>query len=185
MSERQCALGVRFLAGWRSQRHRGIAAGCDSAYRSKLVPGVLGIGGTLNRVQPAPVSSRRAMAQEFDRGGSVPDFRSNGTAIRTSRIPGASRRDGFADWALGVEWPGASAGAAVAGSSCERMPSRTQITRHDCVEGWSAIGKWTGVPLREVLERVRPQAEARFVVFHCADPMDGSGDSLLRKHRHG
>ena len=34
------------------------------------------------------------------------------------------------------------------------MASRTQITRHDCVEGWSAIGKWTGVPLSAVLDRV-------------------------------
>jgi DMSO/TMAO reductase YedYZ molybdopterin-dependent catalytic subunit len=44
------------------------------------------------------------------------------------------------------------------------------------VEGWSAIGKWTGVPLAEVLARVRPMPEARFVVFHCADPMTRAGD---------
>jgi DMSO/TMAO reductase YedYZ molybdopterin-dependent catalytic subunit len=55
------------------------------------------------------------------------------------------------------------------------MLSRTQITRHDCVEGWSAIGKWKGVPLSEVLALVRPRASARYVVFHCADPMDASG----------
>jgi DMSO/TMAO reductase YedYZ molybdopterin-dependent catalytic subunit len=54
------------------------------------------------------------------------------------------------------------------------MPPRTQITRHDCVEGWSVIGKWTGVPLRQVLSRVQPLPRARYVVFHCADPMDGS-----------
>jgi DMSO/TMAO reductase YedYZ molybdopterin-dependent catalytic subunit len=49
------------------------------------------------------------------------------------------------------------------------MPSRTQITRHDCVEGWSAIAKWKGVPLTEVLQRVQPSAKARYVVFHCMD----------------
>ena len=49
------------------------------------------------------------------------------------------------------------------------MPSRTQITRHDCVEGWSCIGQWTGVPMIEVLDQVRPKPEARFVVFHCYD----------------
>jgi DMSO/TMAO reductase YedYZ molybdopterin-dependent catalytic subunit len=43
------------------------------------------------------------------------------------------------------------------------------------VEGWSAIGKWTGVPLRHVLDLVAPQPSARFVVFHCADPMDDEG----------
>ena len=49
------------------------------------------------------------------------------------------------------------------------MPSKSQITRHDCVEGWSCIGQWTGVPLLDVLDQVRPKPEARFVVFHCFD----------------
>ncbi|MGC4098307.1 MAG: molybdopterin-dependent oxidoreductase [Nitrospira sp.] len=49
------------------------------------------------------------------------------------------------------------------------MPSRTQITRHDCVEGWSAIGKWTGVPLGDLMHLVEPLPEAQYVVFYCAD----------------
>ena len=49
------------------------------------------------------------------------------------------------------------------------LPVRTQITRHDCVEGWSCIGQWTGVRLQDVLEFVKPKPEARFVVFHCFD----------------
>jgi DMSO/TMAO reductase YedYZ molybdopterin-dependent catalytic subunit len=49
------------------------------------------------------------------------------------------------------------------------LPARTQITRHDCVEGWSCIGQWTGVPLHEVLDLVEPKPEARYVVFHCFD----------------
>jgi hypothetical protein len=56
------------------------------------------------------------------------------------------------------------------------LPARTQITCHDCVEGWSCIGKWTGVPLSEILSRAGVRPEARFVVFHCADTLDdGSG----------
>ncbi len=53
------------------------------------------------------------------------------------------------------------------------MPSRTQITRHDCVEGWSCIGQWQGVQLRHLLARVRPRPEAKYVVFRCADSMEG------------
>jgi len=49
------------------------------------------------------------------------------------------------------------------------MPLQTNITRHDCVEGWSAIGKFRGVRLSDVLDVVRPRAEARYVVFHCMD----------------
>lgn len=52
------------------------------------------------------------------------------------------------------------------------MPARTQITRHDCVEGWSCIAKWTGVPLSTILADVRPKPEARYVVFHCFDTME-------------
>jgi len=49
------------------------------------------------------------------------------------------------------------------------MPSRTQITRHDCVEGWSVIGKWKGVRLEEIMNKVQPAAAAKYVVFRCMD----------------
>jgi DMSO/TMAO reductase YedYZ molybdopterin-dependent catalytic subunit len=54
------------------------------------------------------------------------------------------------------------------------MPSRTQITRHDCVEGWSCIAKWRGVPLQRVLDQVSVKPEARYVVFHCFDAIERS-----------
>ena len=53
------------------------------------------------------------------------------------------------------------------------MPARTQITRHDCVEGWSAIGKWTGVPLKLLMDLAGTLPTARYAVFHCADDFDG------------
>jgi len=52
------------------------------------------------------------------------------------------------------------------------MPSRTQITRHDCVEGWSCIAKWQGVPLKQILDQVGVKPEARFVMFHCFDAIE-------------
>ncbi len=45
----------------------------------------------------------------------------------------------------------------------------SQITRHVCVEGWSAIGKWTGVPFRDFLRRVDADLTAKYVYFECAD----------------
>lgn len=54
------------------------------------------------------------------------------------------------------------------------MPSKTQITRHDCVEGWSCIAKWTGVPLAAVLNEAKPKLTARFAVFHCYDVLERS-----------
>jgi DMSO/TMAO reductase YedYZ molybdopterin-dependent catalytic subunit len=55
-----------------------------------------------------------------------------------------------------------------------RLPQRTQITRHDCVEGWSAIGEWTGPQLATILRGAGLAPEARFVVFRCADTLDGA-----------
>lgn len=55
------------------------------------------------------------------------------------------------------------------------MQAQTEITRHDCVEGWSAIGKWNGVPLAAILDLVKPKEQARYVVFHC---MDRSPDGM-------
>jgi DMSO/TMAO reductase YedYZ molybdopterin-dependent catalytic subunit len=54
-------------------------------------------------------------------------------------------------------------------AALNELPSRTQVTRHDCVEDWSAIGKWTGVPLGDLLRQVTPLPNAKFAVFHSAD----------------
>ncbi len=51
----------------------------------------------------------------------------------------------------------------------QRMPQQTQITRHDCVEGWSAIGKWQGPHLSRILDLAGLRQGARYIVFHCAD----------------
>ena len=71
--------------------------------------------------------------------------------------------------------PGRESAQAFPGGICKAMPSRTQITRHDCVEGWSCIGEWTGTPLPLVLALAKPKPEARYVVFYCADPMGEGG----------
>src|SRR3546814_17440254 len=55
------------------------------------------------------------------------------------------------------------------------MPQGTQSTRHDCVEGWSAIGRWTGVQLHRILEAAGVKDGARYIVFRCADRI---GDAL-------
>ncbi|MBK8086114.1 MAG: molybdopterin-dependent oxidoreductase [Devosia sp.] len=53
------------------------------------------------------------------------------------------------------------------------MPSRSQITRHDCVEGWSCIARWTGVPLARLLDEAGVKPAAKFVVYHCYDRLGG------------
>jgi DMSO/TMAO reductase YedYZ molybdopterin-dependent catalytic subunit len=57
-------------------------------------------------------------------------------------------------------------------ATLQAMPSRTQITRHDCVEGWSCIAKWQGVPLSHILDQVGVKPEAKYVLFHCFDAIE-------------
>ncbi|HAO42858.1 MAG TPA: molybdopterin-binding protein [Afipia sp.] len=58
-----------------------------------------------------------------------------------------------------------------------QLPQEKQITRHICVEGWSAIGSWTGTPLRHFLQLVGADMRAKYVWFNCAD-MDGYNSPL-------
>ena len=128
----------------------------------------------MNRSAQGLITSRKSMAQEFDEVDLSPEFRSNGTAYPDNPEYHALTQNHFADWTLRVD----GFVSRPSDFSLERlraMRSRTQITRHDCVEGWSAIGKWTGVPLSEVLALVQPQPRARYVVFYCADLMDDGG----------
>jgi DMSO/TMAO reductase YedYZ molybdopterin-dependent catalytic subunit len=56
----------------------------------------------------------------------------------------------------------------------QAMPKQTQITTHFCIQGWTGVAEWGGVPMRHILELVRPTPEARYVVFYSlADGGDG------------
>jgi DMSO/TMAO reductase YedYZ molybdopterin-dependent catalytic subunit len=151
-----------------------LLAGCDAASRSPGFVRVLGAAEHLNRSIHHALAPRKAMAQEFTEADLSPEFRSNGTSEPDDPEYQALARNGFADWRLQVDGM-VERPTQFSLAQLRSMRSRTQITRHDCVEGWSAIGKWQGVPLSEVLALVRPRTAARYVVFHCADPMDASG----------
>ncbi len=114
-----------------------------------------------------------ALAPEFTEAEMSPFFRTNGNTQPRSIEYGRHQREGFANWQLAV---GGLVDAPRSYSLAElrSKPSRTQITRHDCVEGWSAIGKWTGVPLGTLLDEVQLQADAKYIVFHCADDFRGT-----------
>jgi DMSO/TMAO reductase YedYZ molybdopterin-dependent catalytic subunit len=88
---------------------------------------------------------------------------------------------GFADWRLPIEGSVARP-RAFSLDELRRMPSRTQITRHACEEGWSAIAQWTGVPLRSVLEAAGIRSTARFVQFYAYDGWVDGIDMLDALH---
>jgi DMSO/TMAO reductase YedYZ molybdopterin-dependent catalytic subunit len=151
-----------------------LLAGCDRLSQTEWFPRLLEQAETLTRRSQQRVTPRRSMAQEFSEADLSPVFRSNGTANPDDPQYQALAANGFAGYRLKVSGL-VDAPGTFSLDELRAMPSRTQITRHDCVEGWSAIGQWKGAPLSAVLDRVRPQPEARHVVFHCADPMDDRG----------
>ena len=150
-------------------------AGCDRLTMSPWFSNVLALGETLNKGVHHFVGGRASMAQEFTEADISPTFRANGSTNPADAPYRAMAADGFAQWNLTVdglvEQP-----VTLSLAQLRAMPSRTQITRHDCVEGWSTIGKWTGVPLAQVLSLAQPKASARYVVLYCADTY-GKGDT--------
>jgi DMSO/TMAO reductase YedYZ molybdopterin-dependent catalytic subunit len=153
-----------------------LVAGCDKLSRTEWFPKLLSNTEILTRKAQRTVQSRKSMAEEFPESARSPEFRSNGTAMPDNEQYETLAATGFSGYRLEVDGL-VEKPATFSLDDLRAMPSRTQITRHDCVEGWSAIGKWKGVPLAVVLERVRPTEAARYAVFHCADPMEMNGAS--------
>ena len=145
-----------------------ILGGCDRLSQSPSFRDLMAQAETATQSLQRLVLSSRSLAREYAETELSKTFKANGSTNPQVPAYQALAASGFADWRLEigglVDRP-----TSLSLAELRRLPSRTQITRHDCVEGWSAIAKWTGVPLHEVLARVEPLARARYVVFHCAD----------------
>jgi DMSO/TMAO reductase YedYZ molybdopterin-dependent catalytic subunit len=63
-----------------------------------------------------------------------------------------------------------------------QLPQVSQVTRHICVEGWSAIGKWSGVRFSDFLQRIGADTTAKYVSFTCADDYYTSIDMQTALH---
>lgn len=125
------------------------------------------------------LGGRDSLAQEYTEADIRQPQRPNGvTSPNDDTYKGLLAND-FADWRLEVtglvEKP-----LSLSREQLVAMPSRTQITRHDCVEGWSCIAKWTGVPLSLVLDEAKVKPQARYAVFHCLDTIDEDEDGPIK-----
>jgi DMSO/TMAO reductase YedYZ molybdopterin-dependent catalytic subunit len=145
--------------------------GCNPFSDNPTTREVLDSAEGLTEYMQRLILSRHALAQEFREADISPYFKPNGSTNPDDPAYVNLAQSGFSDWRLEVNGLVASP-LSLSLSDLRAMPSRTQITRHDCVEGWSCIGKWTGVPLSRVLERARLKPDARYIVFYCADSLD-------------
>ncbi|MBA4355134.1 MAG: molybdopterin-binding protein, partial [Novosphingobium sp.] len=150
-----------------------IVSGCDRITTSPTVRKVLTLGEKATLSGQKLVTGKHALAPEFTGADLSPRFRVNGNRMPASPEYAAHMASGFADWKLEIGGLVARP-LAMSLAQLKAAPQRTQITRHDCVEGWSAIGEWTGVPLALILRHAGISANARYVVFHCADDFSGT-----------
>ncbi len=150
----------------------GLLAGCDRVANDPTFRKILFSGEKMNLGLQRALSNRDALAPEFRPDQMSPRFRTNGTNNPNTPDYKAMLADRFVHWRLQV-------GGLVARpltlslAQIRSVPARTQITRHDCVEGWSAIGKWHGPMLGTVLKAAGIRPDARYVVFTCADLFRG------------
>jgi DMSO/TMAO reductase YedYZ molybdopterin-dependent catalytic subunit len=112
------------------------------------------------------------LAREYTVGDISPVFKANGTLNPGGDEYNRHVAENFANWRLKIDGMVARP-MSISVAELKRLPARTQITRHDCVEGWSAIGMWTGVPLSLLLKASGIAPHARYAVFHCADNLEG------------
>ena len=168
----------RFLAGIGVGAGAILLSGCDRLSQAPWFRNFLELGEDFNRTVQGFFLHPTTLAREFSEADIAPAFRANGSTDPDDPEYRAHSANGFADWRLQVgglvENP-----LVLSLADLRAMPARTQITRHDCVEGWSCIGKWTGVQLALVLQQAKLKPEARFILFTCADELektlDGSG----------
>ena len=144
-----------------------LLSGCDRLNQSSSFRSLLEAAEPLT-MRAHRLVGRATLAREYDPSELSPYFRPNGTRMPASdeyRRHFAAR---FADWRLVVDGLVARP-LSLPLAALAALPQRKQITRHDCVEGWSAIGEWQGPPLWLILRQAGLLPNARFIVFHCAD----------------
>ncbi len=163
----------RALVGGAALGAGALLSGCDKIIQHPAARKILFMGEDMNKGLQRALTNRDALAPEFTPAQMSPIFRSNGT--RDPGTPGytALLADNFADYRLQVGGLVARP-LSIALPQLREMPQRSQITRHDCVEGWSAIGKWRGPTLGRILKAAGMRPDARYIVFTCADLYRGT-----------
>ena len=155
-----------------------VLSGCekmfDSLSQNKNVQSLLELAENGSRRAQRLLTRRNKLAKEFEAKDISPKFRANGNPPPITMDYTTDAQNHWTRWRLEVSGL-VKQPASFSLADLQAMPSRTQITRHDCVEGWSVIGKWSGVPLSHLLDLARLKPGARYVVFHCFDDIAGDG----------
>jgi DMSO/TMAO reductase YedYZ molybdopterin-dependent catalytic subunit len=152
-----------------------LLAGCDRLSSAPSFVDFLDKAEGLTLRSQRLLLSGQPLAREYSLRDISPVFKPNGTLSPNDDDYRAMAATGFKDWRLTVDGL-VRRPLRLSLDQLKALAARTQITRHDCVEGWSAIGQWTGVPLSRVLALAGLAPQARYIVFHCADALEATLD---------
>lgn len=150
-----------------------ILPGCN-----KKVPptygNILRMGDNFTYLAQRALLPGQSMAKEYNQGD-ISSFPATGTTNPAdtsnkyySEDWDKAHKDAFANWGLSVEGKVARP-KKYSLQKIQSFPARTQITRHTCEEGWTAIGQWTGTPLSHILQHAGILPSARYVNFYAYD----------------
>ena len=145
-----------------------VLSGCDGLNASPAFRSLLNEAGSWHHGLHQALGGPQALAREYAAADMSPGFRVNGNADPADPTYSRHAAAGFAAWTLTVDGL-VKRPLALPMSALQSMQQRSQITRHDCVEGWSAIGQWQGPQLGQILSLAGLLPAAQFAVFHCAD----------------
>jgi DMSO/TMAO reductase YedYZ molybdopterin-dependent catalytic subunit len=152
--------------------------GCDKLSASPSFRRVLATAERLNLATHRLILGPQApLAREFTTADVSPIFKANGSIRPGGEEYARLVETNFADWRLRIDGL-VMHPLSLSLAELRALPSRSQITRHDCVEGWSAIGGWTGVQLSLLLKSAVLLPQAKYLVFHCADNLGGGPNGL-------
>ena len=133
-----------FLASGFAAASTALLGGCEDLSDQTWVKRVLNSAETLTRVTQEALLSPQTLAREFGEADLSREFKANGSTDPDDPTYVAHAKNGFADWKLLVDGL-VEEPLKLSLAELRAIPFRTQITRHDCVEGWSCIGKWKDV----------------------------------------
>jgi DMSO/TMAO reductase YedYZ molybdopterin-dependent catalytic subunit len=148
------------------------AGACSDLGKTEPAQSIFDTAEDWHRAAHRALAGRQRLAPEYAPHQKSPDIRGNGSVTVDSDFFRDQLVNGFPDWRLEVgglvENP-----LSLSLDDIRALPQRSQITRHDCVEGWSAVAEWRGPQLGELLDQARIRPEANFIVFRCADRLYG------------
>lgn len=148
------------------------AGACSRVGESENAGSIFDAAESWHREAHRVLAGRERLAPEFEPSDISPSFRGNGSLTVDTPEYREELANGFPNWRLEVTGLVAKP-LSLSLETLRALPQRVQITRHDCVEGWSAIGEWTGPQLSTILDAARVLPEANFIVLRCADTLYG------------